>query len=85
MIDNSDKLVLSRNSPYEAFFSKLRNTNPLDKNFFGYEKLRKMHVTNCKLKKLQIKTLPPSGLDNYSNLQDTWQKNGLIVFTDFLQ
>ena len=27
--------------PYETFFSKLRNNNPLDKDFIDYEKMRK--------------------------------------------
>ena len=37
------------------------------------------------LKKLQTKAVPPSGLDNYNYLQETWKKNGMAVFKDFLQ
>ena len=37
------------------------------------------------LKKLQIKTIPPSGLDNYNYLQETWEKNGMTVFKGFLK
>ena len=37
------------------------------------------------LKKLQIKNVPPSGLDNYNYLQETWKKNGMTVFKDFLK
>ena len=37
------------------------------------------------LKKLQIKTLPPSGLDNYNYLQETWKKNGITKFKDLLR
>ena len=84
--DNPDKLDFPGLPPYEAFFSKLRNNNPLDKDFTDYEKLRKSGLDEQQaLKKLQIKTVPPSGLDNYSYLQQTWQKNGMTVFKDFLQ
>ena len=27
--------------------------------------------------------MPPSGLDNYNYLQETWKKNGMTVFKDF--
>ena len=84
--DNPDKLDFPGLPPYEAFFSKIRNNNPLDKDFNDYEKLRKSGLDEQQaLKKLQIKTVPPSGLDNYSYLQQTWQKNGMTVFKDFLQ
>ena len=50
--------------PYEAFFSKPRNNNPLDKDFIDYEKLRKSGLDKQQaLRKLQIKTIPSSGLD----------------------
>ena len=39
--DNPDKLDFPGLPPYEAFFSKLRNNDPLDKDFTDYEKLRK--------------------------------------------
>ena len=84
--DNPDKLDFPGLPPYEALFSKLRNNNPLDKDFTDYEKLRKSGLDEQQaLKKLQIKTVPPSGLDNYSYLQQTWQKNGMTVLKDFLQ
>ena len=70
--DNLDKLDFYKMPPYEAFFSKLRNNNPLDKDFVDYEKLRKSGLNNQQaLKKHQIKTVPPSGLVNYNYLQET--------------
>ena len=84
--DNPDKLDFPELPPYEAFFSKLRNNNPLDKDFVDYEKLRKSGFDEQQaLKKLQIQTVPPSGLDNYNYLQETWKKNGMTVFKDFLK
>ena len=67
--------------PHEAFFSKLRNNNPQDKEFIDYEKLKKSGLDEEQaLKKVQIKTVPPSGLDNYNG--KTWKKNGMTVFKD---
>ena len=84
--DNPDNLDFPELPPYQAFFSKLRNNNPLDKDFLDYEKLRKSGFDEQQaLKKLQIKTVPPSGLNNYNYLQETWKKNGMTVFKDFLK
>ena len=61
--DNPDKLEFPELLPYEAFFSKLSNHNPLDKDFIDYEKQRKSGFDEQQdLKKLQIKKVPPSGL-----------------------
>ena len=32
-----------------------------------------------------MKTVPPTGLDNYNYLQETWNKNGMTVTKDFLK
>ena len=65
--DNPDKLDFPKSPPYEAFFSAFRNNNPLDKDFVDYEKLKKSGFDEQQtLKKLQIKTFPPSGLVNYN-------------------
>ena len=84
--DNLDKLDFYKMPPYEAFFSKLRNNNLLAKDFVDYEKLRKSGLNKQQtLKKHQIKTVPPSGLVNYNYLQETWNKNGMTLFKDFLK
>ena len=70
--------------PYEPFFSKLRNNNPLYQDFVDYEKLKTSGLDEQQaLKKLEIKTVHPSGLDNYNYLQETWTKKGMTVFKDF--
>ena len=84
--DNPDKLEFPELPPYEAFFSKLRNINPLDKVFVDYEKLRKSGLDEQQaLKKLQIKAVLPSGMDDYNYLQETWNKIGMTVFKDFMK
>ena len=70
---------------HEAFFIKLTNNDPLDKDFNDYEKLRRSGFDKQQaLKKLQIKTVPPSGLVNYNYLRETWKKSGMTLFEDFL-
>ena len=70
---------------YQVFFSKLRNYKHLDKEFNVYDKLRKSGLDEQQaLKKLQIKTVPPSGFHNYNYLRETWKKNGMTVLKDDL-
>ena len=79
-----DKFHFSELPPYQAFFSNFRNNNPLDKDFIDYEKLRKSgHDEQQALKKLQVKTIPPSAFDNNNNLRENWKKNGMTVFKVF--
>ena len=44
--DNPDKLDFPDLPPYKAFFSKLRNNNPLDKDFIFMRSLEKVGLTN---------------------------------------
>ena len=60
--DSPDKLESEELPPYEAFFSKLRNTNPLDKDFKDYQNLKSSGLDEQQaLNKLQIKSVPASG------------------------
>ena len=82
--DSPDKLGSEELPPYEAFFSKLRNNNPLDKDFKDYQNLKSSGLDEQKaLKKLQIKSVPASGWDNYKYLQEIWQKHGMTTFKGF--
>ena len=84
--DSPDKLESEELPPYEAFFSKLRNNNPLDKDFKDYQNLKSSGLDEQQaLKKLQIRSVPASGWDNYKYLQEIWQKHGMTTFKDFLQ
>ena len=50
----------------EAFFSQLRNNNTIDKNFKVCQSLRSNRLDEQQaLKKLQIKSVPASGWENY--------------------
>ena len=82
--DSPDKLESEELPPYEAFFSKMRNNNPLDKDFKDYQNLKSSGLDEQQaLKKLQIKSVPASGWDNYKYLQEIWQKHGMTTFKGF--
>ena len=86
LFDSAEKLENEELPPYEAFFSKLRNNNPLDKDFKDYQKLCSTGLDDQQvLKKLQIKSVPAFGWVNYKHLQEIWQKHGMTTFKDFLQ
>ena len=50
---------------YDCFFSKLKNYNPLEKEFTDFTKLLNSGFSQKEsLKKLRLKIVPPSGIDN---------------------
>ena len=51
MFDSANKLENEELPPYEAFFSKLRNNNPLDRDFKDYQKLRSSGLDEQKVLK----------------------------------
>ena len=86
LFDSAEKLENEELPPYEAFFSKLRNNNSLDKDFKDYQKLSSTGLDDQQvLKKLQIKSAPAFGWVNYKHLQEIWQKHGMTTFKGFLQ
>ena len=71
--DSPDKLDCTELPQYEAFFSKLRNHNPFEKNFNDYQKLVNGGVDQQSgLKKLRIQSVLPTGFENYSYLKNIW-------------
>ena len=70
-----DKLDCTELPPYEAFFSKLRNHNYLEKDFNDYQKLvdgRLDQQRALKMKKLRIQSVPPTYFENYYWLKNIW-------------
>ena len=52
--------------PYDAFFSKLRNVNPLEKDYSDYQNLLGSGLkTEEALSKMKLSKPPPSGEENY--------------------
>ena len=84
--DSPDKLHSTEMPPYEAFFSKVRNHNPLEKDFIEYQPLvnGRLDQQNA-LKKLRIQSIPPTGFKNYSYMKTIWEQHNLITFKIFLR
>ena len=84
--DSPDKLDYTELSSYEAFFSKLRNHNPLEKDFNDYQKLVIGGLDQkSALKNLRIQSIPPTGFENYSYLKNIWEQQSMITFKDFIR
>ena len=74
--DSPNKLDVTFLPPYECFFSKLRDHNPLEKEFTDFTKLLNSEISQQEaLKKLRLKVVPPSGFDNYNYLESVWSTN----------
>ena len=71
---------------YDAFFSKLRNVNPLEKNSSDYQNLLSSGVkTEEALSVMKLSKPPPSGVENYQYLLDLWSHENMCTFKDILR
>ena len=84
--DSPNKLDVTFLPPYECFFSKLRDHNPLEKEFTDFTKLLNSGLSQQEaLKKLRLKVVPPSGFDNYNYLESVWEHEQMTTFQDFVR
>ena len=72
--------------PYDAFFSKLRNVNPLEKDYSDYQNLLSSGLkTEEALSKMKLSKPPPSGEENHQYLLDIRNHENMCTFKDFLR
>ena len=72
--------------PYDSFFSVLRNSNPLEKNYNDFQNLVNSGLTTeHAVVKLRMDRIPQTGAENFSYLQSVWENNNKQVFSDFLK
>ena len=84
--DSPEKLDATFLPPYDCFFSKLRNYNPLEKEFTDFTKLLNSGFSQQEsLKKLRLKNVPPSGIDNHNYLKVVWGQEQMATFRDFVK
>ena len=84
--DSPNKLDVTFLPPYECFFSKLRDHNPLEKEFTDFTKFLNSGLSQQEaLKKLRLKVVPPSGFDNYNYLESVWEHEQMTTFQDFVR
>ena len=84
--DCPQKMNNSEHPPYDAFFSKLQNVKPLEKDYSGYQKLLSSGLkTEEPLSKMKFSKPPPSGEENYQKLLDIGNNENMCTFKDFLR
>ena len=84
--DSPNKLDATFLPPYECFFSNLRDHNPLEKEFSDFTKLLNSGLSQQEaLKKLRLKVVPPSGVDNYNYLKSVCEQEQMTTFQDFVR
>ena len=84
VFDIPNKLDEQQLPLYDDFYSKLKISNPLDKELDDYEKLLNTGITEEQaLKKLGLKTKPPTGMENYNYLKSIWEQQKMTSFRDF--
>ena len=80
----SQKMNNSELPPYDAFFSKLRKLNPLEKVYSDYQKLFSCGLkTEEALSKMNPTKPPPSGEENYQYFLDIWYHEKMCRFENF--
>ena len=84
--DTPNKLDEQQLPSYDDFYSKLKNSNPLDKEFDDYQKPLNTGITEEQaLKKLGPKSKPATGLENYNYPKSIWEQEKMTKFCDFLR
>ena len=72
--------------PYDSFFSILRNSNPLEKDYNDFQNLVISGLsTEQAVTKLRMDGILPTGAENHSYLQSVWENNNMEIFSDFLK
>ena len=70
--------------PYDSFFSKLKNLNPLV--FSQFKKMMESGKEELDvLRELGVKERPLSGKENYALLEKLWKMEKMTTFRDFLR
>ena len=79
------KMYTSEIPPYNAIFNKLRNVNPLEKDYSDYQKLLSSGFkTGEALSKMKLSKPLPSG-ENYHFLVDIWNHEYMCTYKDILR
>ena len=83
--DNPEKLNNKELPPYDSFFSKLRNINPFEKNYNGFENLTISGLfSEQAVCKLQMNKIPRTSDGKYAYLRSIWVSEGTKSFKNFL-
>ena len=85
-LDCPEKMNNKLLPPYDSFFSILRNSNPLEKDYSHFRNLVNNGLrTEQAVIKLRMDRIPPTGAEIYSYLQSVWEDNNIQFSSDFLK
>ena len=83
--DNPEKLNNKELFPYDSFFSKLRNIDPLEKDYNDFENLTTSGLSSEQaVCKLRLNKIPPTCDENYAFLRNIRVSEKMKSFKDFL-
>ena len=69
--------------PYDSFFSKVRDNNPLEKDYNDFEDLNTSGLSSEQaVCKLRLNKIPPTGDENYAYFRSIWVSEGMNSFKD---
>ena len=86
LFDNPDKMQNTELPPHNAFYIKLRSSNPLEADYTDYVNLLKNGLTTEQaVVKLKLSKPPPTGIEYYQYLQQIWKQEQMRSFNDFLR
>ena len=84
--DCPQKMNNSELPPYDAFFSKPRNVNPIEKDYSDYQSLLSSGLkTEEAPTEMKVSKPPPSAEENFQYLLDIWNRENMCTFKDFLR
>ena len=84
--DSSTKFDCNHLPPYDSFFSKLKNLNPLEKDFCQFKKMMESGKGELDvLRELGLKEKSLSGKKNYALLEKLWKMDKMKTFREFLR
>ena len=84
--DCPEKMNNKELPPYDSFFSILRNSNPLEKDYNDFKNFVNSGLTTEQaVAKLRMDKIPPTGAEKCSYLQSVWENNNMQNFSDFLK
>ena len=84
--DCPEKMNNKELPPYDSFFSILRKSNPLEKDYNDFHNLVNSGLTTEQaVAELRMDRIPPTGAENCSYLQSVWKNNNMQYFSDFLK
>ena len=84
--DCTEKMNNKELPPNDSFFSVLRNSNPLEKDYNDFQNLVNSGLTTKQaVVKLRMDRKPPAGAENYLYLQSVWENHNMQSFSDFLK